>query len=492
MSSIHIVFDGPPSHESGRFVEVEDESGHSIGVGEWIELPLGPEPCRVPLYALKLPDHRALQAELNQAHAEIERLRAHMNESAPAPVDQAPSTPPPTGGRDPRDRKALEDAFNAAQRLYDETTYWPSPGETFALARGYLILAEDVCRYLEAVREQKHYCGWCERAGISRADLPSFTLDEAAEHTPKCEHNPLVRELAEQRAENARLMTLVGQAMDPPQPVDMRTDYLAAHLRLVEADVQTPNDGREHTVADRVKLLAASRDEMAKERDENLGRADTFALDAQRAHQVCSRLRGEKANMRDEIDLARVEHARLVKNCDSALADAAHLRAESERLAAARDEANRIYRAREAEVSTLRLVLGLAFDVVNERRAKLQHARESDAMCKLAKAVDAYANGERPADPDIARLRTENEQLKRDRAEVMTDLIARDRECESLRPMRSALWHLHMAADHYYETHRACCTDPVRNSATEDLEGALKRADAALTTSPDAAKKGDV
>jgi len=34
---IDIVFDGPPSHESGRFVEVEDERGHSINAGEWIE-----------------------------------------------------------------------------------------------------------------------------------------------------------------------------------------------------------------------------------------------------------------------------------------------------------------------------------------------------------------------------------------------------------------------------------------------------------------------
>lgn len=33
---IDIVFDGPPSHESGRFVEVEDETGKSISVGEWI------------------------------------------------------------------------------------------------------------------------------------------------------------------------------------------------------------------------------------------------------------------------------------------------------------------------------------------------------------------------------------------------------------------------------------------------------------------------
>jgi len=34
---IDIVFDGPPSHVSGRFVEVEDEQGRGINVGEWIQ-----------------------------------------------------------------------------------------------------------------------------------------------------------------------------------------------------------------------------------------------------------------------------------------------------------------------------------------------------------------------------------------------------------------------------------------------------------------------
>ena len=34
---IDIVFDGPPSHESGRFVEVEDEAGASIRIGEWLK-----------------------------------------------------------------------------------------------------------------------------------------------------------------------------------------------------------------------------------------------------------------------------------------------------------------------------------------------------------------------------------------------------------------------------------------------------------------------
>ena len=35
MCEIHVVFDGPPGPESGRFVEVEDSEGRSINAGEW-------------------------------------------------------------------------------------------------------------------------------------------------------------------------------------------------------------------------------------------------------------------------------------------------------------------------------------------------------------------------------------------------------------------------------------------------------------------------
>ncbi len=31
MSGIYVIFDGPPSHDSGRFVEVEDGEGHGLG-----------------------------------------------------------------------------------------------------------------------------------------------------------------------------------------------------------------------------------------------------------------------------------------------------------------------------------------------------------------------------------------------------------------------------------------------------------------------------
>jgi len=36
-----ILFDGPPSHESGRFIEVEDGEGHSFNAGDWVERPDG-------------------------------------------------------------------------------------------------------------------------------------------------------------------------------------------------------------------------------------------------------------------------------------------------------------------------------------------------------------------------------------------------------------------------------------------------------------------
>ena len=35
--AINIIFDGPPSHKSGRFVEVETDDGKSINIGKWIE-----------------------------------------------------------------------------------------------------------------------------------------------------------------------------------------------------------------------------------------------------------------------------------------------------------------------------------------------------------------------------------------------------------------------------------------------------------------------
>ncbi len=35
--AVNIIFDGPPSHESGRFVEVETDDGKMVNAGEWLK-----------------------------------------------------------------------------------------------------------------------------------------------------------------------------------------------------------------------------------------------------------------------------------------------------------------------------------------------------------------------------------------------------------------------------------------------------------------------
>jgi hypothetical protein len=55
-----VVFDGPPSHVSGRFVEVEDEQGRAFNAGEWVDRGNG-------LWALRIP--RAASTSANVAPA---------------------------------------------------------------------------------------------------------------------------------------------------------------------------------------------------------------------------------------------------------------------------------------------------------------------------------------------------------------------------------------------------------------------------------------
>lgn len=62
MKKIRIVFDGPPGPESGRFVEVEDESGKSIRLGEWVK--------EGDFWYLEFPDLKAALAEKEKAHNE--------------------------------------------------------------------------------------------------------------------------------------------------------------------------------------------------------------------------------------------------------------------------------------------------------------------------------------------------------------------------------------------------------------------------------------
>lgn len=61
--TVDVLFDGPPSHESGRFVECEDGQGKSIRAGEWSQ--------RGEYWVLSIPTHaadaRALRERIERA-----------------------------------------------------------------------------------------------------------------------------------------------------------------------------------------------------------------------------------------------------------------------------------------------------------------------------------------------------------------------------------------------------------------------------------------
>jgi hypothetical protein len=60
MKYVDIVFDGPPSHDSGRFVEVEDDTGASICFARWVERKDGYWALRIIPHADDLPHvHKA-------------------------------------------------------------------------------------------------------------------------------------------------------------------------------------------------------------------------------------------------------------------------------------------------------------------------------------------------------------------------------------------------------------------------------------------------
>jgi hypothetical protein len=102
-------------------------------------------------------------------------------------------------------------------------------------------------------------------AGVYVGELPDTTQDARITETR--------RELAEQRAENGRLMSIVGQAMNPPVPTDMRADYIAAHLWLTKHGVAMLKDGKPATLTERVRMLL----ELADGRGERLERMEPIA-----------------------------------------------------------------------------------------------------------------------------------------------------------------------------------------------------------------------
>lgn len=93
---IDIVFDGPPSHESGRFVEVENERGQSIKFGGWVHRLDGywalriPQPAPPPALAADVKGLRWLAGDdsgkFSEGDKELLRRAATALESLAAPA----------------------------------------------------------------------------------------------------------------------------------------------------------------------------------------------------------------------------------------------------------------------------------------------------------------------------------------------------------------------------------------------------------------------
>jgi len=89
---IDIVFDGPPDHESGRFVEVENHEGEGMNFGDWVEREDG-------LWALRFDDGIGFyQAQLAERDKRVKELEttilslgevAHLNQSQLAKRDDS-------------------------------------------------------------------------------------------------------------------------------------------------------------------------------------------------------------------------------------------------------------------------------------------------------------------------------------------------------------------------------------------------------------------
>lgn len=118
---IDVVFDGPPSHESGRFVEVENSEGKGIKFGEWIHRPDG-------YWALRIPREDNLPCPMcGKAMSSKHCVRCEFKESLGKDIDKAenidleavPGTHNPVLMRE-RTTPVAKGIKNCAKALFDK------------------------------------------------------------------------------------------------------------------------------------------------------------------------------------------------------------------------------------------------------------------------------------------------------------------------------------------------------------------------------------
>lgn len=113
---IDIVFDGPPSAVTGRFVEVEDETGASVSFGQWVDREDG-------TWALRLPGLKGIPSASKEGQGATANWIQSMMDAA-APIlqregiglfqSQGYLLPKSMGGE--RDDECASDGYYCAER----------------------------------------------------------------------------------------------------------------------------------------------------------------------------------------------------------------------------------------------------------------------------------------------------------------------------------------------------------------------------------------
>jgi len=154
-------------------------------------------------------------------------------------VGEQTATNTPSAGRDPKERKTLEDALNVATEVVDKIADGALvDADLFVVSAGFLVLCGDMAAMLDAAKQATQFCGWCQRAnGNSRVGLAAYTLDEVRDHTVRCEHNPLVRQIVAARDAARRLIEQVEHLGAFADDNDPRVMALVAPMSEAQADL---------------------------------------------------------------------------------------------------------------------------------------------------------------------------------------------------------------------------------------------------------------